>query len=223
MIVIFTVPNEVPSNIQLSAESPYSIRLSWDSPSEEQQNGQLIRYHIFIKESQLLYIRNRTIEVPGDDRNITFDISGSHVQLIDNLYPSHRYTVRIAAATRAGIGPFSTAITVTTPEDGESCDHNMHHNEDSSHLVCKQDYSEGLVWEKLEANQLSRIYCASLHSTFHSEVFITRYCYGNRKWGTVDFSSCTMRPDAKLLIMTEIRGNATTAPSVVNNVSVWLY
>lgn len=89
-------------------------------------------------------------------------------------------------------------------------------------LVCQRHYSEGLVWEKLEVNQLSRIYCASLHSSFHSEVFITRYCYGNREWGNVDFSSCTMRPDADLLVMTEIRGNTTTAenaPSVINNVS----
>ena len=91
-------------------------------------------------------------------------------------------------------------------------------------LVCKRDYSEGLVWEKLEVNQLSRIYCASLHSSFHSEVFITRYCYGNRKWGNVDFSSCTMSSDAQLLIMTEIRGNTTTAanaPLIVNDVSIY--
>ena len=114
-----TAPTEVPSNIQLSAESPYSIRLSWDPPSVEQQNGQLIRYHTFIKESQLINIKNRTIEVPGDDRNITFDISESRVQLINNLFPNHKYIVRIAAATSAGIGPFSTAITVTTPEDGK--------------------------------------------------------------------------------------------------------
>ena len=39
----------------------------------------------------------------------------------------------------------------------------------------------------------------------------------------MDFSGCTMQSDAKLLIMAEIRGNATTAenaPSVVNNVSM---
>ena len=85
----------------------------------EQQNGQLIRYHILIREYQLVYIRNRTIEVPGDIRNITLDVSESRVQLIENLHPNQTYTVRIAAATGAGIGPFSTAISVTTPEDGE--------------------------------------------------------------------------------------------------------
>ena len=113
-------PTEVPLNIQLAAESPYDIRLSWDPPLLEQQNGQLIRYHIFIKESQLVYVNNRTFAVPGDDRNMTFDITESRIQLINNLLPNHNYTVRIAAATNAGIGPFSTAITVTTPEDGES-------------------------------------------------------------------------------------------------------
>lgn len=86
----------------------------------EQQNGQLIRYHIIVREFQLVYIRNQTIEVPADIRNITFDISESRVQLIENLHSNQTYTVRIAAATGAGIGPFSTAITVTTPEDGES-------------------------------------------------------------------------------------------------------
>ena len=50
---------------------------------------------------------------------MTFNISESRVQLINNLYPNHTYTVRIAAATSAGIGPFSAAITVTTPEDGK--------------------------------------------------------------------------------------------------------
>lgn len=89
------------------------------------------------------------------------------------------------------------------------------------HLVCQQDYSQGLVWERLEANRSSRIYCASLHSSFHSEVFITRYCYSNRNWGDVDFSSCTMKSDAKLLIMTESRVNLTTAANpVINNVSL---
>ena len=114
-----TAPTEVPSNVQLSAESPYSIRLSWDPPSVEQQNGKLIRYHIFIKEYLLVTVNNRTIEVPGNDRNRTFDITKGHVQLINNLFSNHIYTVRVAAATSAGIGPFSTAITVTTPEDGK--------------------------------------------------------------------------------------------------------
>ena len=119
MLSVYAAPTEVPSNIQLSVESPFAIMLTWEPPSMEQQNGQLIRYHIAITESQLVYIKNKPIEVPGDNRNRTFDISESRIQLIDNLIPNHNYTVRIAAATNAGIGPFSTAITATTPENGK--------------------------------------------------------------------------------------------------------
>jgi len=89
--------------------------------------------------------------------------------------------------------------------------------------VCPQHYSQGLLWEQLDTNQLSRIYCASWHPSFNSEGFITRFCNANRQWSDVDFSSCTMKSDAKLLIMTEIRGNVTmvmSAQSIVNNVSV---
>jgi len=39
--------------------------------------------------------------------------------LIDMLHPDYNYTVRIAAATGPGIGPFSNAITVRTDMDGE--------------------------------------------------------------------------------------------------------
>jgi len=39
--------------------------------------------------------------------------------LIDMLHPSYNYTVRIAAATVVGIGPFSDPITVMAIEDGE--------------------------------------------------------------------------------------------------------
>ena len=100
----------------------------------EQQNGQLIRYHAIIQESQLLYVQNRTVAVSRNSSNMTFDISEGRLQLIDNLHSNHAYTIRIAAATRAGIGPFSTAITVTTPEDGKSCDHLYGHNDDSLYI-----------------------------------------------------------------------------------------
>ena len=115
-------PSEVPSNIQISTESPYSIRLSWEPPPIEQQNGRLIHYHVFIQEYELhTNTRNRTIPVLVDERNITFSVSESRTQTIDDLLPNHNYTIRIAAATGAGTSPFSTAITVTTPKDSKSC------------------------------------------------------------------------------------------------------
>ena len=45
--------------------------------------------------------------------NRIFNVSERHTQLIDMLHPDYNYTVRIAAATGVGIGPFSDAITVS--------------------------------------------------------------------------------------------------------------
>jgi len=79
----------------------------------------VVRYHVIIEESQVVYINNQTVTVLGNTVNRTYDVSDSHAQLIDKLMANHNYTVRIAAATIVGIGPFSEAVTVKTLEDGE--------------------------------------------------------------------------------------------------------
>jgi len=72
-------------------------------------------------ETQILYLDNGTVITPmGNNFNRTYNISEGRIQLVDMLHPSYNYTVRIAAATAAGIGPFSDPITVMTLEDGES-------------------------------------------------------------------------------------------------------
>ena len=47
-----------------------------------------------------------------------FNVTGNRVQLIDMLHPNYNYTVRMAAVTSVGIGPFSDPVTATTLEDG---------------------------------------------------------------------------------------------------------
>jgi len=72
-------------------------------------------------ETQILYLDNGTVITPmGNNFNRTYNISEGRIQLVSMLHPSYNYTVRIAAATAAGIGPFSDPITVMTLEDGES-------------------------------------------------------------------------------------------------------
>ena len=93
--------------------------LSWNPPSFENRNGRLVRYHVSIEESQVVYINNQTVIVIGNNANRTYEISASRTQIIDKLLANRNYTVRIAAATSVGIGPFSEAVTVTTLEDGE--------------------------------------------------------------------------------------------------------
>ena len=101
-------------------ESSSTITLSWEPPSLEEQNGLLVQYHVISMETQILYLDNGILDSPmGENFNRTYDVSEGRTQLIDILHPSYNYTVRIAAATVVGIGPFSDPITVMTLEDGE--------------------------------------------------------------------------------------------------------
>jgi len=94
--------------------------LSWERPSPANENGQLICYHVIVIETQIHYSDNGT-EIIGMQRHLnqSYNISEGRTQLIYMLHPDYNYTVRIAAATGPGIGPFSNAITVRTNMDGE--------------------------------------------------------------------------------------------------------
>ena len=120
-IVIYHVaPTEAPRNITVTVESSHSIMLSWEGPSSEEEYGLLERYHVVVIETQIHYTDNGT-EITGFQTylNRTYNISEGRAQLIDNLHPDYNYTVRIAAATRVGIGPFSDPVTVRTNMDGK--------------------------------------------------------------------------------------------------------
>ena len=97
-----------------------SFELSWQSPNIEQQNGQVIKYHVIILEIQIMYLENGEVaSTMGANLNRTYNVTGDHVKLINMLHPSYNYTVSVAAATSAGIGTFSVPLTVTMPEDSE--------------------------------------------------------------------------------------------------------
>jgi len=67
----------------------------------------------------------------------------------------------------------------------------------------------------------ARFRCSRLHRSFRPGVYIIRMCNDNKEWGQVDYSSCTMRPEAKPLIMVEVPVNRTvnaSASDVVNEV-----
>ena len=117
---IKTVPTEAPRNISVIVESSRSIMLTWERPSPEEENGLLVRYHVIVIEAQIHYTDNGT-EITGMQiyLNRTYNVSEGRIQLIDMLHPDYNYTVRLAAATGVGVGPFSDAITVRTDMDGE--------------------------------------------------------------------------------------------------------
>ena len=106
----------------MTVATSHSIMLEWERPSPEEENGLLILYHVIIIETQIHYTDNGS-EITGLQTylNTTYNISEGRTQLIGMLHPDYNYTVRIAAATEPGIGPFSDAITVRTDMDGEYC------------------------------------------------------------------------------------------------------
>ena len=116
----YLVPADEPQNVTIFEISSRSFMLSWDPPPIGEQNGILIRYHVIVIETQIHYMDDGT-EITGMQRylNRTYNVSEGRMQLIDNLHPDYNYTVRIAAATEPGIGPFSDAITNRTDMDGE--------------------------------------------------------------------------------------------------------
>ena len=120
MFFHYAVPTEVPGNVNVTVESSRSIMLTWERPSQEEENGLLVCYHVIVIETQIHYTDDGA-EIIEMQRylNRTYDVSEGRVQLIDMLHPDYNYTVRIAAATEPGIGPFSDAITVRTDMDGE--------------------------------------------------------------------------------------------------------
>ena len=116
----YTVPSDIPGNISVAVNSSHSILLSWERPPPEEENGVLLVYHVIIIETQIYYLDDGTVTTPMQAYlNTTYNVSEERTQFIDELHPDYDYTVRIAAATEIGIGPFSDAITVRTYMDGK--------------------------------------------------------------------------------------------------------
>ncbi len=82
-----------------------SAYLSWEPPPDENRNGVIVQYII-----------NVTVQETGERFQLTSETTYLEVT---NLRPYRTYVCVIAAATSVGLGPFSTAFTVQTPEDGK--------------------------------------------------------------------------------------------------------
>ncbi len=99
------VPDEYPSNFTVEVTSPSSAYLSWEPPPNENHHGVIIQYVI-----------NVTVVETGERFQLTSETTYLEVT---NLRPYRTYVCVIAAATSVGLGPFSSAFIVRTPEDSE--------------------------------------------------------------------------------------------------------
>ena len=105
-----TTPEEAPEagpvDITHSNVMPQSVRISWNPPNREHQNGIIRHYQIEAYENATGNVL--TYQTPSDGTSF----------LITNLHPFYVYTVRIQAVT-IGPGPLSESLTVTTAEDSK--------------------------------------------------------------------------------------------------------
>ncbi|XP_048583941.1 uncharacterized protein LOC5510390 isoform X2 [Nematostella vectensis] len=96
-------PSAAPESIQANIINSTSVRIYWEPPVNTEQNGIILGYKIFIKE---------TIQ-----SNKTRSFSSCYtVQQIDHLNKFSQYNVQVAAFTSKGYGPWGL-ISLRTAED----------------------------------------------------------------------------------------------------------
>ena len=98
-----TVPGSPPRNVMVTSANPSSLRVSWQPPRQINRNGIITGYVIE-------YTR-----VGGSSDNVTSNTE----TITSRLAPFVGYSVRVAAMTVNGTGPFSNAMVQRSGEDGE--------------------------------------------------------------------------------------------------------
>ena len=99
------MPNGDPQNFEATATSSRMSTLSWDPPNFEDRNGVIIGYVINVTNTQ----RNETLQYTSNATALT----------LTTLSPYTTYYCIVAARTSVGIGPFTTVLTLLTPQDGK--------------------------------------------------------------------------------------------------------
>ncbi len=94
-------------NIVVDDMQSTSISLSWFAPPERDQNGIISVY----------YVRYRSVFYSTEE---VVNTTNTSITLLD-LEEFEEYSIAIAAATDAGIGPYSVDMVVTTAEAGKLC------------------------------------------------------------------------------------------------------
>ena len=105
-VALCTAPSSSPGNFVAMPTDPRSVVLTWDPPPPEDRNGPIVGYVI-----------NVTVIATGEMFQLT---SSTNTLSVASLKPFTRYVCIIAARTQVGLGPFSTTVTVMTPEDGKT-------------------------------------------------------------------------------------------------------
>ena len=99
-----TAPSVPPQNLRLVAITATSVTLNWQPPPEEDRNGLIRLYYVFVTELE-------------SGRAFTLNSSATN-HVVENLHPFYTYNFSVAALTVAA-SPASDTITLQTSEAGE--------------------------------------------------------------------------------------------------------
>ena len=105
LLFSYTVPSGYPQNIEARNVSSRMSTLSWNPPNYEDRNGIIIGYVINVTNTR----RSETLQYTSNTTALT----------LSTLSPYTTYYCIVAARTSVGAGPFSTVITLNTPQDGK--------------------------------------------------------------------------------------------------------
>ena len=79
--------------------------MTWEVPLAEQQNGVIQHYLVMVMVQQT---------------RASFTLNSTSTSLlITDLHPAYDHAVEVAAVT-VSVGPYSSPVVVTTPDDGEN-------------------------------------------------------------------------------------------------------
>lgn len=97
------MPTGSPVSVKVASISSSSIRISWQAPLLELQNGDITSYHINVLELETGVVMSFTT-VPTDS-----------IYVVNSLHPFYNYNCSVAAYT-IGLGPVDFSVVLTLPE-----------------------------------------------------------------------------------------------------------
>ena len=103
------VPGAPPAEVNTYPESSSSLRVVWQPPPENKQNGVISYYKIFYVARAMSDSKHTVIKI---------DNPGAREFVIDELDKWTNYRIWMLAGTSVGDGPKSLPIDVKTDEDG---------------------------------------------------------------------------------------------------------
>uniref|UniRef100_A0A914DYB5 Neogenin n=1 Tax=Acrobeloides nanus TaxID=290746 RepID=A0A914DYB5_9BILA len=136
------VPSSAPQNVRIENTQASSISLTWQPPSEDEQNGFITGYKIKYK-TKKRGSKGNIVVVDGDPGKYT----------LHGLEAGMGYTIRVAAINQNGTGPFSEWVEAETPNDdleenqvlGAPLALNVKPGPDSIHVTWEPPHHEGIM------------------------------------------------------------------------------